>query len=79
MALGLVPLGLVPLELIAIAFMADGFGFVEIGGVGFGVRGFEAMDLRTWAANSARVAGMGRPGPLGRSSPVDAASLGGAG
>jgi len=55
----------------------DGFGFVEMSGVG--MDGFEATDLRTWAANSARVAGTGRPGPMGRSSPVDAALVGGAG
>jgi hypothetical protein len=40
------------------------FGFVEICGVGIG--GLEAIDLRTCAANSARVAGRGRPGPQSR-------------
>jgi hypothetical protein len=40
-----------------------GFGFVEGGGVGGG--GAEVKDLRTLAANSARVAGMG-PVPFGR-------------
>jgi hypothetical protein len=44
--------------------MEGGFGFVEICGVGGG--GVEATDLRTCAANSARVAGRGRPGPQSR-------------
>jgi hypothetical protein len=43
--------------------LAVGFGFVEGGGVGGG--GAEVKDLRTLAANSARVAGMG-PVPFGR-------------
>jgi hypothetical protein len=76
--LWLTTVGLIALGLIAVALMAGGFGFGEIGGVEVKVRGVAAMDLRTWAANSARVAGMGRPRPLGRSSPVAAVSLGGA-
>jgi hypothetical protein len=60
--------------LMAVGMMEAGFGFVEISGVGVG--GFEvagvggggvaATDLGTWAANSARVAGRGRPGPQSR-------------
>jgi hypothetical protein len=50
----------------------DGFGFVVVDGL-------EAKDLRTWAANSARVAGMGRPGPLPRCSGLEAVVVGGAG
>ena len=52
--------------------MVGGFGFVVVDGV-------EAKDLRTWAANSARVAGMGRPGPMPRCSEVEAVAVGGAG
>ena len=44
--------------------MEGGFGFVENCGVGIG--GLEAIDLRTCAANSARVAGRGRPEPQSR-------------
>jgi hypothetical protein len=47
--------GSIALGLIA-GFVAGGFGFGGIGGVEGGVRGFEAMARRTWAANSARVA-----------------------
>jgi len=55
----------------SVGLMAAGLGFVEVGfGVaelsGVRVDGVEATDLRTWAANSARVAGMGRPGPQAR-------------
>jgi hypothetical protein len=51
--------------------VADRFGLIVVDGV-------DAKDLRTWAANSARVAGMGRPGPLPRCSRVEAV-VGGAG
>ena len=44
--------------------MERGFGCVEICEVGIG--GLEATDLRTCAANSARAAGRGRPGPQSR-------------
>jgi hypothetical protein len=52
---------------LAVGAMAVEFGFVEVRGVGSD--GFEARDLRTWAANSARVAGIG-PTPLGSCSGV---------
>jgi len=58
--------------LITVGVMVDGFGFVVVDGV-------EAKDLRTSAANSARVAGMGRPGPMARCSGVEAVVVGGAG
>ena len=61
-------------RLVAVGAMASAFGFVEIcaveverfevAGVGGGEVG--ATDLRTCAANSARVAGSGRPGPQSR-------------
>ena len=44
--------------------MAVGIGCAELSGTGAG--GVEVTDLRTWAANSARVAGSGRPGPQSR-------------
>jgi hypothetical protein len=49
----------------SVEMMAVGIGFAELSGTGVG--GFKAKDLRTWAANSARVAGIG-PMPLGRCS-----------
>ena|ERR1700719_1062039 len=57
--------GLITIEVV------DRFGFVVVDGV-------EVKYLRTWAANSARVAGMGRPGPLPRCSGVEAVVVGGA-
>lgn len=61
--------GSVSVGLITVGVMVDRFGF----GVADGV---EAKDLRTWAANSPRVAGKGRPGPTLRCS---GAVVGGAG
>jgi hypothetical protein len=58
--------------LITVGEMVDRFGFVVVDGV-------EAKDSRTWAANSARVAGMGRPGPLPRCSGVEVGGAGPAG
>jgi len=58
--------------LITVGVTVGGFCFVVVDGVG-------AKDLRTWAANSARVAGMGRPGPMARCSEVEAVVVGGAG
>src|ERR1700680_1788966 len=62
--------------LMAEGVMVVGFGFAVLSAVGVG--GVEAKDLRTWAANSARVAGMGRPGPMPRCSVVEVV-VGGAG
>jgi hypothetical protein len=62
--------------LMAVGSMAVGFGFAELSAVGVG--GVEAKDLRTWAANSARVAGIGRPRPMARCSEVEVV-VGGAG
>jgi hypothetical protein len=56
--------------LITVGVMVERFGFV--------VDGVEAKDLSTWAANSARVAGMGRSGQLPRCSGVEAVVVGGA-
>jgi hypothetical protein len=50
--------GLTAVGLTTVGVWAVGFGFVDVSG--FGIGGFAAKDLRTWAANSARVAGMGR-------------------
>jgi hypothetical protein len=58
--------------LITVEVMVDRFGFVVVDGV-------EAKDLNTWAANSARVAGRGRPGPMARCSGVEAVVVAGAG
>jgi hypothetical protein len=57
--------------LITVGVMVDRFGFV--------VDGVEAKDLNTWAANSARVAGRGRPEPMARCSWVEAVVVAGAG
>jgi hypothetical protein len=62
--------------LTAVGSIAVGFGFVEVSGAASG--GVEAKDLRTWAANSAQVAGRGRPGPMARCSVVEVV-VGGAG
>jgi hypothetical protein len=60
----------------SVEMMTVGIGFAELSGTGVG--GLEAKDLRTWAANSARVAGIG-PMPLGRCSGVATVVVGGAG